>query len=338
MRWLNGSRSNKDDAEQETDTGDGNDQTGVAGENIANGIGASTESNGNGNASFNSSYSGSPHGDGTDPENDPDQDELTAKFHSLLAFLSEAQVKDLDYIGNVYNNINSIFDLERYLSTLVANESTLNFLVTPPGVATPIVWTFLHIKRLIKELNWLAVAVSLDGCGNSDTHPECRVMYKGPPKSPAVLCGNGHTRPQQCAALDYIWHTLDWAMSTVNNGAIDLQQPLGTVIPALTFRTLSVAFKRLFQIFEHAWYFHQRVFVGFENVTNLYQRALAFGIFSKMLTRVPLIPYKLAFRPEEITGLDEESYMKELTYLVQNAHRNLQPQSFSLAHMRAMGL
>lgn len=239
----------------------------------------------------------------------------------LYAFLETMRTQDMDYITQIYKNMNTVYDLERYLNTLVANKATLNFLVTPPGVAKPILWTFLHVKRMIKELGWLAIALSNDGCGKNSVGSEddpCKVMRRGSLNTPVVLCASNHKRPQTCSAIDYAWHTLDWAMSVVNFGALDSCEPLSTITPSVSMHTLSITYKRLMAIFQHAWYFHPDVFVKFEAITNLYEQSLALGIYTKMSqNNIPLLGYQLNFKRENITGLGDDGYMRELTILLQ---------------------
>lgn len=243
---------------------------------------------------------------------------LDQNLASLWSYLSEAQMKDVDYINMVYNNINNVFDLERYLSTLIANDATLNFIVSPPGVATPLTWAFLHVKRIVRDLNFLAMALHYDGCGDSERRPDCMVMNRAGKNSPKVICASTHP-PEYCDAMKYIFHTLNWASSMVNYTHIDCDQLLSIVNPDINHHMLTITYRRIFQIFTHACYFHPEVFQQHEETTKMYQRTLALGIYTKMLQNTPLPDYKVDFTKDDITGLNEESYMRQLTFLVSNA-------------------
>ena len=91
------------------------------------------------------------------------------------------------------------------------------------------------------------------------------------------------------------------------------------MIPSISHREVAIAYKRMFTIFEHAWYNHQAMFEKFEKVLKLYQRALAVGLNSKMLKpHTPLIPFH-AYMEEEsvIEEIGEYDYIRELDCIIQ---------------------
>lgn len=251
------------------------------------------------------------------------------RLSAVWSYLSEAQLKDVNYISMVYNNINNIYDLERYISTLISNDATINFIVTPPGVATPLTWAFLHLKRIVRDLNMLSIALHYDGCDDPKQQPHCKVMHLSDENSPPLMCPHSEGRegppqkPKYCTALEYIFHALDQGAYMLNYGRIDVEKPLSTVNPMINHRQLCTTYRRIFQIFKHAWYFHRDVFLQHEDTTKMYQRFIALGMYTKMLPNVPLPGYDLEFAREDITGLNEETYMRQLTFLVSNAHASL---------------
>lgn len=93
---------------------------------------------------------------------------------------------------------------------------------------------------------------------------------------------------------------------------------LASVSPTISDRQIAIAYKRMFSIFEHAWYNHQPMFVKFEKALPLYQRALALGLYCKMLKpHTPLIPFYAYMAEESFIGsLDEFDYMSELYNVV----------------------
>lgn len=247
------------------------------------------------------------------------------RLDAIWSYLSELQFKDVNYISMVYNNINNIFDLERYISTLISNDATINFIVTPPGVATPLTWAFLHLKRIVRDLNMLSLAINYDGCDDPKKHPHCQVMHLSDENSPPLMCphSEGKAGPKQkakyCTALNYIFHALDQGSYMLNYGRINTEKPLDTVNPEINHRQLCTTYRRIFQIFKHTWYFHRDIFLQHEETTKMYQRFIALGMYTKMLPNVPLPGYELEFAREDITGLNEETYMRQLTFLVSNA-------------------
>lgn len=241
------------------------------------------------------------------------------------------------------DQISTIYDLEQYLSSLIYREVSFNFLVTPPPMVKPFLWIFLQVRRLAKDLNWLAVALYRDGCLDECT----KNLQIG---SREVYCGS-HAAPKHCKPMEYAWHTLDSAsevlsFASLNLGAGDQHEhaQLISVIPTISHREVTIAYKRMFTIFEHAWYCHRSMFEKFEKVLRLYQRALAVGMYSKMLkTRTPLIPFHrdMGVSTDEegegvegggnsqggqasgsvIEGINEYDYMRELDFIIRMTTR-----------------
>lgn len=124
--------------------------------------------------------------------------------------LSSEPVLSLDQISTVY-------DLEQFLSSLINRDVSFNFLVTSPPMVKPFLWTFLQVRRLAKDLNWLVVALYHDGCASNQ---DCqKSLHIG---SREVYCGS-HPQPKHCLPIEYSWHTLDWAMDLLSLKTLNLE-------------------------------------------------------------------------------------------------------------------
>lgn len=103
--------------------------------------------------------------------------------------------------------VKSVYDADQYLASLIEKRVSFNFLVTTPPMLDHRLWAFLSVRRLAKDLNLLAVALYKDGCAAKDG--KCAEAMQVGPR--VVVCSS-HERPQKCPAMEYVWHTLDWAM------------------------------------------------------------------------------------------------------------------------------
>lgn len=114
------------------------------------------------------------------------------------------------------NQIKTVYDLDLFLSALIMREVAFNFLVYPPPTIKPCLWIFLHVRRLTRDLNYLAIALYRDGCA---TNSECQqAMHVGPRR---ICCGS-HKQPSHCLPMQYVWHTLDWSMDLMNFNSLHL--------------------------------------------------------------------------------------------------------------------
>lgn len=93
------------------------------------------------------------------------------------------------------------------------------------------------------------------------------------------------------------------------------------MMPVISNHQMSIAYKRMFTIFEHAWYCHQPVFIQFEQTLRLYQRALALGLYYKLLKpHTPLIPFHAHIDDESATKeISECEYLNELDCIIEFA-------------------
>lgn len=168
-------------------------------------------------------------------------------------------------------DFSDLFSLETYLKGLLANETSHPISVrrakeiaqAPKGV-DPWLWVYELVKQFIIDLNVLVVGMLEDAC-SSQKCPEMRANEW------QYLCAC-HSPPQECAAIDYILHTLDHATALLCSNKYF---PSKMSIPASSTRHFSSIMRRLYRIFSHAWYKHYDVFWKVENKISLYRRFMA---------------------------------------------------------------
>ncbi|KAG5438084.1 hypothetical protein PCK2_000973 [Pneumocystis canis] len=183
----------------------------------------------------------------------------------------------------------SPFSLEMYLSGLIANEKShpisiesAKEMAEPPRKVDPWIWVYELIRRLTIDLNILVVGMLEDSCSPKKC-PEMRANEW------QYLCAC-HNSPQECAAIDYILHTLD---NTTTLLCSNKYFPSKMSVPISSTKHFSSIMRRLYRIFSHAWYKH------YENEISLYRRFMA-------------VSEHYHFKYENSTMVDE-AYYKETT-------------------------
>ncbi|KAG4304708.1 hypothetical protein PORY_001761, partial [Pneumocystis oryctolagi] len=163
------------------------------------------------------------------------------------------------------------FSLEMYLSGLIAKETshpisikTAKEIAEAPPNVDPWLWVYELVRRLTIDLNVLIVGMLEDSC-SSEKCPEMRMNEW------QYLCAC-HNPPQECAAIDYILHTLDNATTLLCSNKYF---PSKMSVPVSSTRHFSSIMRRLYRIFSHAWCKHHDVFWKVENETSLYRRFMA---------------------------------------------------------------
>ncbi|KAG5518523.1 hypothetical protein PMAC_002919 [Pneumocystis sp. 'macacae'] len=161
------------------------------------------------------------------------------------------------------------FSLEMYLSGLIGCETlhpislrrAKEMAEAPPGV-DPWIWVYELVRKLTIDLNVLVVGMLEDSCSPKKC-PEMRANEW------QYLCAC-HNPPQECAAIDYIIHTLDNATTLLCSSKYF---PSKMSIPVSSTRHFSSIMRRLYRIFSHAWYKHYDIF--WKNEISLYRRFMA---------------------------------------------------------------
>lgn len=167
---------------------------------------------GNGSSSINAEH---------EPEIE-ESSELTAS--DLLGFISDSnhlrrpdRMPPHDPVLQL-NQISTVYHLDQFLSSILYREASFSFLITPPPMVKPELWVFLHVRQLAKDMNYLAIELYKDGC---KTKPECQGSMHI--RSRTIRCGS-HEPPQKCPPMDYVWHTLDWAMELLSLDSLNMNQ------------------------------------------------------------------------------------------------------------------
>jgi len=88
-----------------------------------------------------------------------------------------------------------------------------------------------------------------------------------------------HDQPKNCSAIDYCWHTLDWAATTLTSSKM-FPSRLGLGSGAggaggdkmlqQQIREITNIFRRVYRIYAHAWFQHREMFWRVEGKTGLY--------------------------------------------------------------------
>ncbi|CAG8458329.1 11154_t:CDS:2 [Paraglomus brasilianum] len=179
------------------------------------------------------------------------------------------------------DDIDSAFALQEYLQSLIrTDKENLDLLVNVPEGQDADAWQYEHLRQLCLELGYLVVQL-LSEC----TRETCREMKT---TEFQYLCA---THPKSsCSAMDYIVHTLDQSISSLNDPRLF---PSRMSIPATSLKNYQEISRRLYRIFAHAYFHHREIFEAFEIETFLYAR------FLKLSTRYKLVSKDLIIIPEQ---------------------------------------
>ncbi|KTW28082.1 hypothetical protein T552_01943 [Pneumocystis carinii B80] len=179
--------------------------------------------------------------------------------------------EDIPIMPLIESDFEGLYSLEEYLDGLLSNETLhpmplkrTKEIAEPPKGVDPWIWVYELIKRFTVDLNMLVVGMLEDSC-SPEKCPEMRANEW------QYLCAC-HSPPQECVPIDYILHTLD------NTSALlcsDKYFPSKTSIPLSSTRHFSSIMRRLYRIFNHAWYKHYEIFWKVENEISLYRRFMA---------------------------------------------------------------
>ncbi|KAI9293072.1 Mob1/phocein [Neoconidiobolus thromboides FSU 785] len=200
-----------------------------------------------------------------------------------------------------FETLESPCSLQEYLQDLIRRDPlNIEILLNIPDSQSPDIWLyehlrffyflffykimFLHCRQVCLELSYMVVQLQNE-C-NSKTCPEMKASEF------FFLCAC-HPSPQGCCAIDYIVHTLDGAISLLNNPKY---------FPSSSIKHFLSISRRLYRIFAHAYFHHKEVFEIFENQHRLYRR------FLKLSEQYSLIPPPLINIPD----LDKEDKPKKV--------------------------
>jgi len=153
--------------------------------------------------------------------------------------------------------------------------------ITPPGNPSPEdinLWKYEQVRYFCKELNWLCV--ELQGYCPPKKYPQMIATEQW-----IFLCA-AHKTPKECAAVDYMRHTLDFVGNQLN----DVKRfPSRISIKEVNVQKLSNICRRVYRIFAHAYYQHKSIYETFEKRTRLCERFTKFVCKYNLMTEGNLI-------------------------------------------------
>ncbi|KAL6077472.1 MOB member 4, phocein [Balamuthia mandrillaris] len=145
----------------------------------------------------------------------------------------------------------------------------------PPGVATD-VWIYEHLRQVLKELNLFVVHHS-DVC-TAETAPSMKVTVGS--EEYVFLC-SAYNPPRECAAIDYMAHTVTQATSTLNSNRYF---PSRVVIKKASAKQFGILARRLYRLFAFSYFTFRQKFDEFEAKCHLCER------FTKLCLHYDLMP------------------------------------------------
>mmetsp|Transcript_91937 Transcript_91937/g.297398 ORF Transcript_91937/g.297398 Transcript_91937/m.297398 type:complete len:389 (-) Transcript_91937:90-1256(-) len=181
---------------------------------------------------------------------------------------SEGPLRVAEYIQDLLRQSTS--DLERIYEL-------------PEGCCVdPLLWQYEHLRQFLIELNLLMVALG-EEC-TPDTCPKMTASNEW-----QYLCA-AHRKTQDCAAIDYMSHTIDGSTALLTNAKHFGSR--GSVPPDSGKYFQSMA-RRLYRIFAHVYYHHRSIFDEREAETHLCAR------FSHFVMRYQLMSPSMLLVPQD---------------------------------------
>ena len=169
------------------------------------------------------------------------------------------------------------FSVQEYIQELIRSDpANIVKICEPPKGADLAVWQYEHLRQFVLELNLLVV--QLQGICNAKSCPKMKATEEW-----LYLCAC-HPTTQECPAIDYMIHTLDYAASLLTNTKYF---PSRTSIPPGSSKHMVSLVRRLYRLFAHTYYNHQEIFTEFENEMHLCER------FTEFASRFDMMPPKL---------------------------------------------
>ena len=158
------------------------------------------------------------------------------------------------------------FYVQEYLQELIRNEpaSVQKICELPEGVDES-VWVYEHIRQFILELNLLVV--QLLGICTVKTCPKMTGNKEFVYLCAAPGCVSRNKGQSNCAAIDYMIHTLDNATAIIHSSNFNR-----VAIPTDSKKHLHNIVRRLYRLFAHTYFNHTEIFEEFENEMHLCAR------------------------------------------------------------------
>ncbi|CAK0840524.1 unnamed protein product, partial [Prorocentrum cordatum] len=156
----------------------------------------------------------------------------------------------------------------------------------PSEDVDPLLWQYEHLRQFVIEFNALVVALG-DDC-TPETCPKMMASNKWQYRCAA------HSEPQDCAAIDYMLHTIDGSTALLTNVR---HFPSRSHVPpgcAEYFQTMA---RRLYRIFAHVYYHHREIFDETEAERHLFARFSHFVLKYKLMSSSMLLVPQEACQP-----------------------------------------
>jgi len=172
--------------------------------------------------------------------------------------------------------------IPEYIQDLIREDSSEidKIYELPSNDTNPLVWQYEHLRQFVIEFNIILVALG-DEC-TPETCPKMTASNEW-----QYLCA-AHRKPQDCAAIDYMTHTIDGSTALLTNARHFASR--GDVPPGNAKYFQSMA-RRLYRIFAHVYFHHRQIFDEVEAEMHLCARFSHFVMkFRLMSTSMLLVP------------------------------------------------
>lgn len=155
----------------------------------------------------------------------------------------------------------------------------------PADNVDPLAWQYEHLRQFLIEFNLLLVAL-----GDTCTPETCPKMTAS--NEWQYLC-SAHKKPQDCAAIDYMTHTIDGSTALLTNAKQFATRTEVSPVNAKYFQSMA---RRLYRIFAHVYYHHRQIFDEMEAEMHLCARfshfVMKFNLMSPSMLLVPQDAYE----------------------------------------------
>eukprot|EP00916_Digyalum_oweni_P014725 GHVL01024118.1.p1 GENE.GHVL01024118.1~~GHVL01024118.1.p1 ORF type:complete len:376 (+),score=45.32 GHVL01024118.1:55-1182(+) len=175
----------------------------------------------------------------------------------------------------------SPFEVVEHIQKLTkrGTEHVRDIFELPKDVDT-LVWEYEHLRQFVIEFNQLILFLQ-NSC-TVDTCPKMTASHEW-----QFLCAT-HCRPQDCAAMDYMIHSLEGSTALLSSMR---SFPKRGRVSKSTVKHLQNSTRRLYRIFAHVYFHHEDKFTDFEKQTHMCARFSYFAIkFNLMQLNVLFIP------------------------------------------------
>lgn len=148
-------------------------------------------------------------------------------------------------------------------------------------------WQYEHLRQFVIEFNFLIVSL-----GSECTPETCPKMTAS--NEWQYLCAS-HRKPQDCAAIDYMTHTIDGSTALLTTARSFANR---SQVPASSAKYFQSMARRLYRIFAHVYFHHRQTFDDVEAETRLCARFSHFVMRYKLMSPSMLLVPQEAYEPK----------------------------------------